>query len=191
MVLQTTSNHERALTLATNVVPSDDFGPDQRMALALAGTVRIPQPVPASGKLYLILNSDANPAFPSGSPRFLLKHVQTVSGKQAVTRFVGLDELRAVEVPEERERGSARESCVVLTVDQDKVATAIQSVRNDLEDTARKSAGVYEEIMFRDAAIYVRETADVLVRIVYEFGVTAAEAVSHVEMINHHTMRCC
>lgn len=182
---------KRALTLATNVVPADDFGPDQRTTLALAGTVRIPQPVPASGKLYLVLNSDANPAFPSGSPRFLLKHVQTVSGKQAITRYVGLDELRAVELSEQPGPGSAKESCVVMTIDQDTVATAIQTVQDDLENAAKKNPGVYEEIVFPDAAIYVRETADVLVRIVYEFGVTAAEAVSHVEMISPHTMRCC
>lgn len=172
-----------------NVTPSDDFTPDQKISLALAGTVRIPLPVPASGKVYLVVNPDSNAALPSGFPRYSLKHVQTVSRKQIVTRYVALNELRAVDVPSEGDGGSSPGSWLTKTVNE--VGQAIQGVQSDLQNAVDQTPGVYEALLFSDAALYVREAAPVFVRIVYEFGVTAVESASHVESMVDRRFRCC
>lgn len=177
--------------MATTAVLAEEFGPDQIRSLALAGTVRIPQPIPASGALYLVLNPGSNPAFPAGSPRFLVKHVQTVARKQVVTRYVDLDEVSAVELSADASGDSGTGSWSIYTVDEERVASTIQSAQKELDRTAKKANELYEQILFPDAAIHVREAAPVFLRIVYEFGVTAAEAASHVGVISSHTMNCC
>lgn len=186
-----TKIHERVPALPTNVIHTDEFGADQKVALALAGTVRVPLPVPASGKVYLIVHPESNPVLPSGIPRYSLKHVQTVSHKQVVTRYVALNELRAVDLPSDEDEPDGSGSWSIATVNEESVAQAIQSAQSALEDAVDENPGTYEELLFSDAALYVREAAPVFVRIVYEFGVTAAEAASHVECIASHTMRCC
>src|SRR5688572_5491903 len=110
--------HERVPALPTNVTHANEFGADQKVALALAGTVRMPLPVPASGKVYLVIHPESSPVFPSGIPRYSLKHVQIVSHKQAVTRYVALNELRAVELPSDEEELDGSGSWSVATVNE-------------------------------------------------------------------------
>jgi hypothetical protein len=171
------------------IKPSTDFGNGMKNLLAEAGTVTLPWPPPASGPLFMGINPDSSKDLPSGSPRFFLKSVQTVSPRQVITRITDLRELRAVSLPGEAENGE-QPPRVFKTVNG--IAGPIERIARRLEEAADAKPGVYEELLFSDAVIYVRETAPVLVRIEYEFGVTAADAAENVDLLPvSDALDCC
>jgi hypothetical protein len=114
---------------------------------------------------------------PSGSPRYYLKLVETVSSRQVVTRIVALNDLRAVSRPEGNAAADPKAPRAThLVEDLFLDAGAIGAAKQKLEATAKGAPGDYEVGLFPVAVLHVPETARVLVRIVFEAGVTAAEA---------------
>ncbi len=83
----------------SNVFPSREFGSEAVEALAKTGTVCLPCPPPAVGKLFIGINPDFNPDFPWASSEFFLRLVQNVSPKKVITRILALDDLRGICVP--------------------------------------------------------------------------------------------
>jgi hypothetical protein len=72
------------------------------------------------------------------------------------------------------------------------IASAIEAAKQRLSEAMKVKLGVYEELLFPDAVIYVREAAPVFVRIRYEFAVTAADAAENVERLaNDDIYMCC
>jgi hypothetical protein len=166
----------------TSAFPSDHFGPAAMEALAKAGTVTLPSPPPASGMLYLGINPDHNPDLPSVGPRYYLRLVQTVSPMLVVTRIVGLNDFRGISLPAPAmaEGRASRQFRTVNGVHED-----IKSAIDTLAKAEAKNPGVYEVLLFKDAVIYVPESAPVFMRIQHnlEHGVSAADAAEHVEAI--------
>jgi hypothetical protein len=163
----------------TTAILSHPFSKGTLDALAKAGTVMLPFPAPASGRLFVRTNPDFNPHLPSGSPNYYLKLVQTVSSKHVITRILGLNELRGVSlpVPSTREGHTSRE---FRTVNQ--ISREIEAAIQRLKDAEATEPGVYEVCLFEDAVIFVGETAPVVVQIQYEFGVCAAESADNVDL---------
>jgi hypothetical protein len=119
------------------------------------------------------------------SPRFFLKSVQTVSAKQVVTRIFDLAELRAVDlpaIPREDYVYPMRETHLIEGANADEIKRA-QDLLRGAEAAQPK---VYEVLLYEDAVLHVREEAPVLMHVVYEYGVPAAESTVEVA-----TMRCC
>ena len=158
--------------------PSDELGQSTKEALARAGTVRLPYPPPASGRLFLGINPDFDANLPSGTPQFFLRLVQTVSQKQVITRILGLAELRGISLPasSRTEGGPSREFRTVNDIADD-----IKGAIRTLTEAERTKPGVYEVCLFEDAVIFVRESAPVFLRIQYEFAVNAVEAAENVD----------
>ncbi len=177
--------------MESNPSRSTDFGPNQRIALALAGTVPVPSPVPASGRVYLGINPqhDESLIANAGSPRFFLKVIQKVSAKQVITRIFALAELRAVSLLSTLGEGEGYEARQLQPVEEFHDQLLYAKAR--LEEAATRAEGVYDLLLFHDAVLYVREAAPVLVRIQYEFGVTAAESAENVEIIEKKSKHCC
>jgi hypothetical protein len=192
--------------------PSVEFGKATRDTLAKAGTVRLPYPPPASGPLFIGIYPDAKPELRSRPPRFFLRVVQKVSPIQVITRIVDLDELRGISLPatpvEEgtappakegtappakegtappaKEGKAPREFRTVDCIDRE-----IAQAKERLIEASKLEAGVYEEYLFEDAVIYVREAAPVFLRLQYEFGVSAAEAAENVDRLVPQSGCCC
>lgn len=175
--------------MESNPTPSNDFGPGQRRALALSGTVMLPSPCPAFGRVFIGINPDHEPTVASGSPRFFLKVVQTVSAKQAITWIFGLDELRAVKLAPGV--GSPEAPATRLAQPVDEFADQIAYARTRLEEALVDARRAYQLLLFPEAVLFIPEAAPVLVRILYEFGVTAAESVENIEILGKETMACC
>ena len=98
---------ERITPVATQVVPTSDFGADQQQAFDLAGTVALPSPFPAFGRLVVVRLARpgampgqmlAQDKEPEGNVSYILKLIQAVSEKLLVTRFVSPDDVRSVRV---------------------------------------------------------------------------------------------
>jgi hypothetical protein len=168
---------------------SNQFGQTTKDALAKAGTVALPCPSPATGRLYLGINPDFDPHLAGGSPKFFLRLVQTVSAKQVITRIVDLNELRGIGLPIQptKDGRTAREFRTV-----NGIAKEIGAATDSLTRAEQGERGVYELCLFEDAVIYVPESAPVFVQIQYEFGVCAAEAAENVEFtgMSHYGCVC-
>jgi hypothetical protein len=158
--------------------PSNHFSRTTMEVLAKGGTVMLPYPPPASGRLFIGINPDFNADLPGGSPKFFLRLVQTVSPKQVITRIVDLNELRGISlpVPPNTECTTSREFRTV-----NEIATEIKEAKGTLTAAETAKRGVYEVCLFADAVIFVRELAPTFVKIEYEFGVSAAEAAENVD----------
>ena len=166
----------------TKVIPSIKLDLQQRLAIALAGTVSLPSPHPAYGKVSLGFNSAGRDELPSGSPRYYLKSVENVSPRQVVTRIVALNDLRAVSRPEGDAAADPKAPRVTQLVEDLLLDGGTISVAKQKLEAAVKSApGDYEIELFPVAVLHVPETAPVLVRVVFEAGVTAAESAENVQ----------
>jgi hypothetical protein len=161
-------------------VPSKHFSQATMEALARAGTVMLPYPPPASGRLCLGINPDYQPHLPGGSPKFFLRLVQIVSPKQVIIRIVDLNELRAISRPaaSTKEGKTSREFRTVNEIAKE-IEEATESLTRAKGEGSER--GEYEVLLFEDAVIFVRESAPVVIQIQYEFGVTAGESAENVD----------
>jgi hypothetical protein len=165
------------MPLDTNVVPSIKLDLQQRLAIALAGTVALPSPHPACGTVSVGLCCSGRDELPSGSPRYYVKSVENVSSRQVVTRIVALNDLRAVSCPEGDAAADPKAPRVAQPVEDLFLdGGAISAAKQKLEAAVKRAPGDYEIGLFPVAVLHVPETAPVLVRVVFEAGVTAAEA---------------
>jgi hypothetical protein len=165
------------MPLDTDVIPSIKLEVEQRLAIALSGTVALPSPHPAYGKVSLAFHSSGRDELPSGCPRYYLKSVENVSPRRVVTRIVALNDLRAVSRPEGAAVADSKAPRVThlvedLLLDGGEILVAKQK----LEAAVKRAPGDYEIVLFPVAVLHVPETARVLTRAVFEAGVTAAES---------------
>jgi hypothetical protein len=155
----------------------------------MAGAVALPSPRPATAKVWL----GTSPASHSSEttltvlPRFYLKSVQNVHNAQQITRIVSLSDLRAVDLTASRDDSGQPATFEFKTVEHPDIADAILKAKDLLEAGQRGQ----EVFLLDDAVIYVAETASVFVRIIYEFGVTAAVAAENIEICLGNMGICC
>jgi hypothetical protein len=161
---------------------STAFGETAKKLLAKAGTVALPYPPPASGKLYIGINPDVlaldpKTGSPTGSPRYFLRLVQEVIANYVVTRILSLDSLCGVSLPPSGPGKAGREFFTV-----EGIGNQLKAAIEALNQAMAAKPGMHELLLFEDVVIYVKEAASVHLRLEYEFGVTAAEAAENVEL---------
>ena len=172
-------------------LPTVEFSPKQKAAFALAATVALPSPFPASGRIIIGIMPRPAESVPE---RFYVKTVESKSDKHIITQLVNLDDLRAVRLhPESGPYANLSEWTLLTREDLNDV---IELAKQDLMGAVGTSRRGFEFLLFaermadrdgegrkhsgdgappeRKGVIYVPETAPVLVRA--EFGVAAAEA---------------
>ncbi|MFO0958386.1 MAG: hypothetical protein U0800_13305 [Isosphaeraceae bacterium] len=172
---------------------SKDYGAAAKEVLAKAGTVCLPYPPPASGRLYLGIDPTAKPLgtdLSPGSHRFFLRLVHKSSESQTITRIVDLRELRGVGLPpgDDRCGGVGNGWRVFRSTDQ--LAEILSVAAEKLKKVADGGTSPQEICVFEDAVIYVPEVAPVFTRIVQEYGVTAAESAEHASYARTDTPQC-
>jgi hypothetical protein len=152
--------------------PPPQLGESQRVAFALAGTIALPSPFPATGLVSIGL-------FPppakvrAWEPTFYLRVVHSLNQSHIITRYVRPEDLRAVRLCSEKQPDSELRGWLFQS------AADVSSLIDDKKTTLRKysdSSGPTEIMLFEQPAIiYVPESAPVLLRL--EYGVTAAESL--------------
>jgi hypothetical protein len=158
-----------------------EFHPSQQTALALAGTVPLPSPYPASGPVSLVLFGDG------GDEEVLVKILQVISDLRTITRFVRPEDVRAIRGHPDGAIDDGPESWPVLGIKR--VRAALEERARVLRERAGKARGP-EEVPWYDAAIvYVLESAPVLHR--DEVGVTAAVSSEDVGFAGTSWSGCC
>jgi hypothetical protein len=110
-----------------------------------------------------------------------------VSQKLVITRIIDLKELSGVSLPvaPTTKNGASR---VFRTVNDisDKITNAISA----LTKAESQKHGEYEVVLFEDAVICVSESAPVLLRSLYELGVSAAEAAEYTDLLVREKCIC-
>jgi hypothetical protein len=88
----------RSIALAgkTNPAPILAYGDVQITALALAGTVALPSPFPASARISMVISPEPSEDGTSIEQRFSLKLVEVIGDKLVVSRFVRVEHVRAI-----------------------------------------------------------------------------------------------
>ncbi len=154
-------------SIPTTSIPTTEFTDEHKATLALAGTVALPSPFPASARIFVGIM----PTSAAGDQHYL-KIVEKLGDKYTVTRLMNLDYLRAVRLrPASGSYHDVREWELKTAAElKAELAAAI----NELPPNP---ATAYEVPLFpakQEGVVYVPETAPVLVRA--EYGVLAAEA---------------
>jgi hypothetical protein len=173
---------ERTTLLATEFVPTSDFGADQQRAFDLAGTIALPSPFPACGRLLIV--RVARPKAVTGqkpaqgkkaedNASYILKLVQAVSEKLLVTRFVSPDDVRSVRVVAGAANTADPNSWNLI----DGAELRAELLKIDWGNAAKEEHGSHELELYAAAVLYVPESVQVLVRL--EFGLPAALSVEN------------
>ncbi len=151
-----------------------DYDHDIAVAFALAGTVAIPSPVPAVGRVSIGLRP-VPPGYPirvdsDGHPTdasCYLKVVEVVDASTIITRIFRLEDLRAARVHVEGTSPTDPACWPVRT--RMEIEAEIKASRVKL------TKDVEEILLFEKAVIYVPRSPQVLVR--REMGMTAEESI--------------
>jgi hypothetical protein len=154
--------------MAEAPIPSCEFGPSQKLAFALAGTVAIPSPFPAHGTVSIGIFPATGGA--DSAPRFFLKIVETASSRTIVTRLVALEDVRAVRLYSGKGSIGESQSWTYKTIEE--LSGLINDKTNLLMGVAKSGLAYEVELFAEPAIVFVPESAPVLLR--YEIGVTAA-----------------
>jgi hypothetical protein len=173
---------ERILTMAFESVPPSDFSQAQQAAFALAGTVALPSPFPASGMVSIGLFPPHEGAKEGEvRRRFYLKSVQIVSEKHIVTRFVHLEDFRAVRLLPDKRSHAEWERCPIQTAEE--VRELIDAKKRILIANSMTGGPSEVELFAERAILYVPESARVLHRV--EIGMAAAQSAEHTFFAPH------
>jgi hypothetical protein len=134
-----------------------DFPKHFHKAHALAGTVAVPSPFPASGELFVVPKEPKPP-----TDRRYVKLVQIVHDQHFRTWFIDWDDIRGADVPDTSGNGNAW-----------KFIHGAQ-VRADLKKH-EAGAKAPEDPVYAKAIIHLHKAAPVITR--HEFATAAAESI--------------
>jgi hypothetical protein len=150
--------------------PTMEFHPTHHTAIALAGTVPLPSPHPASGLVSLVAMRDGDDI------EVFVKILQVVSDRRVITRFVRPDDVRAIRAHPGHHAAAGPESWPVLSIK--KIRAELERRVGELRERAAKTGILDEAAWYAAGVVYVHESAPVLHR--DEVGVTAAVSCEEV-----------
>ncbi len=164
----------------TKPTPILAYGDAQIAALTLAGTVALPTPFPASARISIVMSPEPSEDGTSIEQRFSLKLVEVIGDKLIVTRFVSLENVRAIRFCS---GSNTKDDPWIWQLKISKeLSVDFNSTKEELKahSVTFTSAGTkfsFEHVLRSGTrgTVYVPETAPVLVRT--EVAVVAAQAV--------------
>jgi hypothetical protein len=163
--------------------PTHELGDDHKLAFDLAGTVALPSPFPAAGRVLVVRQPGSKTAKGAGHrPRFFIKIVQVVSEKQVVTGFVSPHDVRAVRVLKHGAPLAEPQSWSYISGEE--ARTEIDAAIEELRKEEYGTGGSFEVVVYEQAVVYVPETAPMLVRV--EYSVPAGVAVATAHLAKQH-----
>lgn len=167
----------------------------------MAGTIPLPSPYPASGKVFLIGVWHPHEMGSNGQTHgidFYLKSVQVISERNTISRTLEIDSVRAVGFHQcsegngqlHSQNGNGAGWAVVPVHESKRLADAMQRFHETPHESQQCSS---EVLLYENAVLYVREAAPVLHH--QELGITAAvsaEAGSMLaDMVSPIAKGCC
>lgn len=160
-------------------VPSLQIEAHQASAMNLVGTVALPSPVPAEGRIFVV-RQPATPAPKAAAvkPAYHVKIFQKITDNHAITRFVDVENVRMIRFSPEEATQTSGEGKPAETLSNDdlkKELTAIPWVADGVEDCHVLEVELRPG---RTGVAHVFETAPVLMR--YECTVTAATSLENI-----------
>jgi hypothetical protein len=174
--------------LDASAAHSSEFGPEQELAFALTGTVALPSPFPATGRVSILVVRETQAPDDQPHIKVFLKSVQVVNVQCIVTRIVAREAVRAIGYYSNGQTEAMDGVWTVVPIERflQTFATASQAAK-DLENDRGCS---FEVPLLLRAVLYVPESAQVLHRI--ELGLTAAvSAGAPVPITSEQELRCC
>ena len=164
--------------MASEPVPSLQIEPHHRLGMSLVGTVALPSPFPAEGRIFVVRHPESNqPQGGEAKPSYHLKIVQKLSDTHSITRFMALDDMRLIRFspPRDSQNAPARageEAPGPLCLDREQLREVVEAV--PWEKVVRDGRCDYEVELYPDrtGVVYVPEQAPVLLR--HECAVMAA-----------------
>jgi hypothetical protein len=160
-----------------------DLGKNQRTALLLAGTVTLPSPFPAMGRVSLVVD----PRDPAGKRPSIVKIEHKLNDMQIISWFVNESDIRACRVPPAAGTSVPLEEWRILTSEE--VGGKIEDERTRLAGQSPQPGQFDEPSLYDAAIVHVPETARVLVRV--EAGVAAAVGTDAPAFLNLFAGRIC
>jgi hypothetical protein len=175
-----TVSRSAALAGKANPTPILAYGDAQITALALAGTVALPSPFPASARISMVISPEPSEDGTSTEQKFSLKLVEVIGDKLVVTRFVRVEHVRAIRF---RSGSNTNKDPWIWQLKTSRELHAdFRATEEELKAYSQtfKNAGTkfsFEQNLESGTRgiVYVPETAPVLVRT--EVAVVAAQAV--------------
>jgi hypothetical protein len=144
-------------------VPSLEFGAEHILGLDLVGTVEMPSPFPASGRVFLVRHPGSEGASgEAAAARYFVKVVQRINDSQTVTRFVSPEHVRAIRF-HPATTAAAADAPALLTGDQ--LRTEMRDIDWTKEMKDHRSSHEIELHPGREGTVVVPESAPVLVRL--------------------------
>jgi hypothetical protein len=171
--------------MASEPVPSLQVEPHHSLGLNLVGTVALPSPFPAEGRIYVV----RHPAAPGAKgedvkPTYHIKIVQKLSDSHSITRIVSLDHVRMIRFSQPGESvtkgtspaGKAGPTPSELSLDDlKKEVTAVPWAKAVKDENHSYEVELQPH---RTGVVYVPEAAPVLLR--HECTVTAATSLESI-----------
>jgi hypothetical protein len=162
----------------------------QLRTLSLAGTVGLPAPFPAVGRLYLVLDDEdetggmgQEPAEeqesyvpePGVGDETLLKIVHEVTPKITIIRYVRFSDVSAIFLPDDPSKVDFNRGAWYLEKDLLGLALSCLIEISEYGDDKESPEEIY--LTPRPGIVFVPESAKVLLQV--ELGMTAAESVEY------------
>ena len=128
-----------------NAIPTQEFSHEQKAALALAGTVALPSPFPASARILIGIMPQPDATIPR---RYYLKIVEFIDDTCNVTRLVNLDDLRAVRLVPESGLVEDLSAWTLLTAED--LYPTLERAKDSLKQAASTTFRAFELPLFPD-----------------------------------------
>ena len=151
--------------------PSQELGSEHMVALGLVGTVALPSPFPATGRI-LVVRHPLPPRIDDESARkYHIKIVQTINDSCIITRFVDHNAVSLIRFQPASEGESSKEG--PFSLDHAEVQKLVGGLDWDVVD--ERASSEIEPFPQHTGVVHVPETQPVLLR--YELSVPAATSL--------------
>jgi hypothetical protein len=145
-------------------IPCLELNEEHFLGLDLVGTVALPAPVPAVGRIYVVRSPPTKGAKgDAAKPRLLIKIVQKISESHVITRFVRPEHVRAIRLNPPKGSAASVEP-TWLTGDHVRSEIATYDWGKGTKDKDDRSHLEVELRKDQPGVVYVHETAPVLFR---------------------------
>lgn len=165
--------------------PSKDLGPEQMTALELVGTVALPSPFPATGRILLVRHPLPPGTDDESARKYHIKIVQAINDSCIITRFVDHNAVNLIRFQPASQGESSKEG--PFSLDHEAVQKLVSSQAWDVID--ERASHEIEPYPQYTGVVHVPETQPVLLR--YDLSVPAATSLEQLISSGARCPRAC